>query len=197
MPSSWLTPVCPPGAACRSRMTCSPNSRHHWTSRSRRFQPCPSNRSACPSPGSTKSRQCSGTRTVLKPAALMKSDVLLGDVSLAEFAPEARRLLRPDQSLDDAGDFSRRARTLELEHIAFGNQPVAEIDSLDVKAVAGPSTRRVPSAWTKSPDAAQPGAASKARKMVSRRTPKVRKAKLVPPPERGSRHRERALTKSL
>ena len=59
------------------------------------------------------------------------------DVSLAEFAPEARRLLRPDQSLDDAGDFSRRTRTLEFEHIAFGNQPVAEVDPLDVEAVAG------------------------------------------------------------
>ncbi len=33
-------------------------------------------------------------------------------------------------------DLGRAARALELEHVAFGDQPIAEIDSLDGKSVA-------------------------------------------------------------
>jgi len=40
-----------------------------------------------------------------------------------------------DQRFDDALYFPRRAGVRELEHIAFRNQPVSEIDSLDGKAV--------------------------------------------------------------
>ena len=65
-----------------------------------------------------------------------EADILFRDVAVAEFCPEARRLLRSDQRLDDAGDLRWRALAHELEHVAFGDQPIAEIDPLDGEALA-------------------------------------------------------------
>src|SRR5262249_23548884 len=67
---------------------------------------------------------------------LDEADVVLGDVSVTEFGPEAGRLLGADQRLDDAEDFRWGAGAHEFEHVAFGDQPVAEIDPLDRKALA-------------------------------------------------------------
>ena len=44
--------------------------------------------------------------------------------------------MRPDQRLDDVRDFRRSALARELEHVAFGDQPVAEIDPLDGEPLA-------------------------------------------------------------
>ena len=72
----------------------------------------------------------------IEPCRLDEADVVLGDVAVAEFGPEAGRLVRADQRLDDARDFRRSARAHELEHVAFGDQPVAEIDPLDGEPLA-------------------------------------------------------------
>ncbi len=67
---------------------------------------------------------------------LDETDILFGDIDVAKFAPEVRCLRGTNQGLDDPGDLGRRAGVRELEHVAFGHQPVAEIDSLDGETVA-------------------------------------------------------------
>ena len=72
----------------------------------------------------------------VEPGRLDEANVLLADVDVAKLAPESRRLLRTNQGLDHVPDLARRARPLEIEHVAFGHQPIAEVDTLDGKAGA-------------------------------------------------------------
>ncbi len=66
----------------------------------------------------------------------MKSDVAFGDVGVPELSPKSRRFFGTNQGLDDPGDLCRGAGMRELEHVAFGDQPVPEVDALDGKTVA-------------------------------------------------------------
>jgi hypothetical protein len=67
---------------------------------------------------------------------LEKRDIVLGDINVAKLRPKACCLGRPNQGLDDSCNLFRAACSLELEHVAFGNQPVAEIDPFDGEIVA-------------------------------------------------------------
>src|SRR6185369_4637545 len=57
-------------------------------------------------------------------------------VGVAELPPERLRALRPEQAVEGAVDLTRRLRHLELEHVALGHQPVAEVDALDLQGGA-------------------------------------------------------------
>ena len=59
-----------------------------------------------------------------------EGDVVLGDVNVAKLRPEARSRLGADQGVEQLRDLRRAQRMFELEHVAFGHQPVAEIDAL-------------------------------------------------------------------
>jgi GntP family gluconate:H+ symporter len=64
-----------------------------------------------------------------------ETNVFFRDIDVAKLAPKTRRLLGTNQGLDDPRDLRRSTGVRELEHIAFRDQPVTEIDSLDGKAV--------------------------------------------------------------
>ena len=63
-------------------------------------------------------------------------NIVAGDVVVAVSLPELRRFVFADEFIDGGLNQSRRRGVLELEHIAFGQQPVAEIDALELKRLA-------------------------------------------------------------
>ena len=65
-----------------------------------------------------------------------ESDIVFGDVGVPELSPKPRRVLGTNQGLDDAGDLLWGAGLDELEHVAFGDQPVPEVDALDGKTIS-------------------------------------------------------------
>ena len=67
---------------------------------------------------------------------LDEPDVGLGDVAVAELLPEGLGALGPQQAVESGKNLARRLGDLELEHVALGRQPVAEVDALDLKGAA-------------------------------------------------------------
>src|SRR5215831_10598245 len=60
---------------------------------------------------------------------LEKMDVVSVDVIVAVCLPELSRLIFADKLIDGGLNQSWRIRRLELKHVAFGKQPVAETNS--------------------------------------------------------------------
>ena len=67
---------------------------------------------------------------------LDETDVGLRDIDLAERAQKRAASSGADQALRSLPRFPRARACGELEHVAFGHQPVAEIDPLDGEALA-------------------------------------------------------------
>jgi hypothetical protein len=67
---------------------------------------------------------------------LDEAHVVARDVGVAEALPEGGRTLAAEQAFEGAVDLARRRGALELEHVALGHQPVAEVDALDVQSRA-------------------------------------------------------------
>ena len=66
------------------------------------------------------------------------SDILLGDVTAAPFAPEAIRLIGSGDIAEEGVDFTGGFGTrFEQKHVAFGDEPVAEIDAAEGNGVSG------------------------------------------------------------
>ena len=66
-----------------------------------------------------------------------KLDVALGDVGVAILPPELRGIFWPDELVDEVFNLARRLRTIvEMEHVAFLLEPVAEARAFEVKGGA-------------------------------------------------------------
>ena len=58
-------------------------------------------------------------------------DVFAGDVIVAVALPKSPCFIFADELIDDRFDQSGRVRTLEFEHVALRQKPVAEVDAFE------------------------------------------------------------------
>ncbi len=75
-----------------------------------------------------------GNADGIEAGVVEKLDIVLGDVGVAILIPELRSFFGTDELVDEVFNLARRLRAVvELEHVAFLLEPVAEVGAFEME----------------------------------------------------------------